>query len=353
MKTTSFKNIIKLYEVAAIFFAIIFYSLAYAKNLTHFFNIEFAEILFFKTIYLVIIIYFFSLAVIFFKILIKLKKKDINIIDAFYPFFTLQFLVITFRRVFSFMCVIYFFLHIKHLVLFINYTNFDLKFWEIDKAIHLGIQPNIFLLNLFDNHQTSLILLDWCYFKVFSLLTLTTVIFLLEIKGKKLADSFTLANVCLWGIGGLLYLIFPADGPCYSVFGKYSISQNEQSHVFNFPIDKISEDLHLKFKKQKAYISREFQDILWHERFEFIKNGKEPNMLTGIAAMPSLHVAAAVLISSFLLEINLIAFCIALLYTMLLFTGSIALQWHYAIDAHLGVIISLLMSWFAKKVYHL
>lgn len=273
----------------------------------------------------------------------SLKEKE-TFIRLIKPYWTLDFVFLTFRRCVSILGVIYFFLHLKHVILFIHKANYDLFFWNLDKWLHFGVRPNILMMEALGENQAFAVMMDWLYFKYFDYLLIASMIFLLEIKGRKLAEKYFLAYALVWALGGLGYLVMPTDGPCYAILGSYSTPEEHRVHMFEFPVDEnIPDDYARSYYVSKIWIAKLFQERLWEHRKRFLSGEKLPGAFYGIAAMPSLHVAMVTMIMLFLFMANPVLGVLGAIYAGATFIGSVFLQWHYAIDGYIGALMAVVI----------
>ncbi|MGK7346210.1 MAG: phosphatase PAP2 family protein [Candidatus Nitrospinota bacterium M3_3B_026] len=273
----------------------------------------------------------------------SLKEKE-TIMGLIQPYWTLDFALLTFRRCVAILGVIYFFLHLKSVILLINKANYDLFFWNLDRWLHLGVQPNIYLMESFGQDKAVAVALDWLYFKYFTYTLLASMVFLLEIKGRRLAEKYFLAYALLWAAGGLGYIAAPADGPCYAILAQYSTPKEHRVHMFQFPVDMdIPRDYARSYVESRIWIAKTYQERLWESRKKFLAGESLPGMFYGIAAMPSLHVAAVTLIMIFFFMVSPILGALGAIYTAIVFIGSVFLQWHYAVDGYAGALMAALI----------
>lgn len=277
-------------------------------------------------------------------------KERRNLLFA--PYFTIDFLFITIRRTIAIFTIIFLFLHLKHLILFLRTANFDELFWNLDKQMHGGIQPNIWAMDFIGSNYTAQVILDWLYIKYFDYKLLVSLFFLLEIPKRKLSDSYFTAYALLWSLGGLAYLIMPADGPCFAVLSPYSvgIEKEERRHIFPSPmtldVPKRYTELYVDAKIPTAKF---YQWRLWSDRMNFLEGKNYPTVFYGIAAMPSLHVAAVTMIAVFIWAVSPIAGIFSVAFALITFFGSIYLQWHYAIDGYFGFFLGFFIAIAAIK----
>ena len=310
---------------------------------------ELALVLGLKIVKFIFAIYQITLLIVGFKLVLAVRKNGWNSvfrnrkwIPYFFPYWTLDYLVLTIRRCVSMLGIIYFFLHIKHIVLAVHFANYDQLFWNLDRWVHFGIQPNVALMKAFGAHHHFAILVDYLYFQYFQYKFFVALLFLLEIRGRELAEKFFLGVALLWSLGGLSYMIMPADGPCYAVLSKHAIPPGFRTHFFNYPVptEPVDPEYYSKYDESKIWIAKFYQELLWKTRFGFIFEEKLPIVFYGIAAVPSLHVAGTALYMFYLFMVSRLFGTLGLLFTCFMLFGSVFLQWHYAIDGYIGFLFA-------------
>lgn len=346
----------KSYEYVLLVFALIcFYLVHFLSPLI--FSWQLARVFIFKLCQIIILVYALSFIVIFFKACFIIKKSGFQafktkgvIKNLCFPYNSLDFLIRNIRRTLAIFATIFFFLHLKHVILWINTSNFDLFLWDLDRFLHLGYQPNVYLMNLLGENKEIAITIDWLYIKYFDYKMLVCICFLLELKGKNLSEAFFLAYTLIWSIGGLAYLALPSDGPCYSVLlnntiPKEYVPAEGLRHRFKFPVVRVDDDSYYK-KYTEAIIpsAKAFQVKLWLARQKFLTGKGFPGMFYGIAAMPSLHNSAVMMLFIFLCYLSGYAGIAGFIYVLATYFGSIFLQWHYAVDAYIGWLIAIIIS---------
>jgi membrane-associated phospholipid phosphatase len=104
------------------------------------------------------------------------------------------------------------------------------------------------------------------------------------------------------------------------------------------------------FQHAKIWTAKGLQHTLWTTRWGFVYQGKPPDMFYGVAAMPSLHVAAVVLLAYFLARLSPFAGVIGIAYALAIAIGSVFLQWHYAVDGYAGALLAALTAWIAVRL---
>ncbi|VAX19593.1 hypothetical protein MNBD_NITROSPINAE03-1002 [hydrothermal vent metagenome] len=336
------------YEIVLLLFGLV--SIAFVSMTPLYFSTALAKIFAYQIVKVTLYVYILAALVTLVKgaaFFIKEGKSSFNkhtIIKIIYPYWSLGFFILTIRRALAVFGIFYFFLHLKHVILLINKANHDLFLWNLDRLLHFGVQPNVWMMESFGlNHDFS-ITVDWLYIKYFKYMQIACLLFFLEPKGRKFSEKFFLAFTLLWALGGIAYLAAPADGPCYSILVDYSTLKGAGNHIFKFPvIDKIPADYARSYSASKIWYAKSFQDALWVSRARFLSDNGQPGMFYGIAAMPSLHVAVVALIALFFFPVSSILGVIGSLYAVIMLIGSVLLQWHYAVDGYAGIALALIV----------
>ncbi|VAX17112.1 hypothetical protein MNBD_NITROSPINAE02-1323 [hydrothermal vent metagenome] len=336
---------LKSYEIITLVFGFVCTGLVLFTPLS--FSVKLAGLFFFKTIELTALVFAMSIVITGYRAFVEGRSRGFKNIAQWSvlhkladPYWSLEYLLLTLRRGFTIFAVIYFFLHLKHVILFINSSNWDLFYWNLDKALHLGVQPNVWVMEKFGTNHNVAILADWLYIKYFSYMLIACFIFLMDTGGRRMAERFFFAYAFLWSVGGVGYLITPADGPCYAALINYSTPEGEREHMFRFPvIENVPNGYIASYGESKIWIAKIYQERLWMSRKRFLIDGKEPGMFYGIAAMPSLHVAMVGAIMFFLFALSPFLGALGAIYLAAIFFGSILLQWHYAVDGYVGLLM--------------
>lgn len=323
------------------------------------FNFRILNIFLLQSLKVVFLVYGLSLIVIAFKAYLLVRKNGREVLyssqtrhQLILPYWSLNFLISTFRRVLTFFGAIFLFLHMKHLILFINPSNHDLFYWNLDRTLHFGVQPNVWMMQKLGPYQEFAVLIDWLYIEYFHFKLIASVILLMECKGRELTNRFFLAYILTWMLGGLAYLVTPADGPVYAALLPHTnIPVEAQTHIFKLPmINDLPQDYIDNFQASKIWIAKNFQTTLWTDRQKFLHGERLPGVFYGISAMPSLHVAGVVLCAFFLWKTSIILGLVSLLYVIAMCIGSVFLQWHYAVDGYVGATLTLSICLFATKL---
>ncbi|MCB0325295.1 MAG: phosphatase PAP2 family protein [Bdellovibrionales bacterium] len=268
------------------------------------------------------------------------------------PFCSTSFLFLSMKRAVVVLGSIYLFLHLKHLILWFHTANYDQFFWDLDRWLHFGVQPNIALLEFLSGYPAAQVMLDWLYMKYFDFMLLVAVLFMLEPRSRKLSDAFFTAYSLFWLVGGLSYFAYPADGPCYAMLAQYSVGMDtaERAHLFRFPLQTDLPEKYLTaYQEAKIPTAKYFQQRLWKDRQVFLAGKGYPGAFYGVAAMPSLHVAAVTMMSVFLFAVSGLLGLLGTAFLVVTLVGSVVLQWHYAIDGYAGVIFGLATAFLALR----
>lgn len=137
--------------------------------------------------------------------------------------------------------------------------------------------------------------------------------------------QFLLAFAFEWFIGGnILAAVFSSAGPCF------------YGHLFHH--DPYAAQMHYLHQANLVWPiwSVKVQDMLWQS---YVTGS---GVVSGISAMPSMHVMSSVMMTIAALRINKWLGWTFATFTGLIVIGSIALGWHYAVDAIAGMGIAIL-----------
>lgn len=198
---------------------------------------------------------------------------------------------------------------------------FDRQLWDFDQAMLLGHSPNILFLDVF-SHPLALRFFDWTYANVFiASITVATTFFLSE-KDQRIRVGFANSNTLMWLVGAWLYVLVPSLGPAY-----------------RFPEVWLPLSAMLGHTQQlQRVLMTNYQTVL-----RFAQGVNQPvNILYGVAAFPSLHVAFEVLVTLWMRRIWRAGMLIFSAITLIIFLGSVITGWHYLIDSIAGAVLAIL-----------
>ena len=195
----------------------------------------------------------------------------------------------------------------------------DEKLWNLDRALGLGFSPNVFLLSLF-GAPSILRTIDWTYANVFLASLNLAAIFFLSSPSRRIRIAFMDSNVAMWLIGAWLYVAVPSLGPAY-----------------RFP--EVWLPLAAFFVHSQAYqhlLMNNYQNVLAYAR----GIPRPVNVLFGIAAFPSLHVAFQTLVFLWMRRLWRAGELLFAIFIVIIFVGSIVTGWHYLIDGVAGFVLA-------------
>lgn len=144
-----------------------------------------------------------------------------------------------------------------------------------------------------------------------------------RIEKRALRMQFLISFVLAWAIlGSLGALLFSSAGPCY------------YANVVDGP-NPFGEQMAYLHAAHEVFANRALlgQDYLW----SLYQDGKA-SLGGGISAMPSLHVAVALLVFFLARAFQSRLAWLAAAYVIIILVGSVHLGWHYAIDGYVALI---------------
>lgn len=219
---------------------------------------------------------------------------------------------------------------IKLMIPFIHPHLFDQQLWNFETSLLGGYSPSVFVLTLFANPRL-IGLIDWTYGPVFILTMNIAYAFFLSSPSRRLRVVFTNSNAVLWLAGAWLYVALPTLGPAYA-----------------FPAP---------WARYAPWLpdARMLQLTLLNN-YRLVLSRSAPgtvNVLLGIAAFPSLHVAFAVFVLLWMRSMQWmprirrggqIVFAIC---ATIIFIGSVVTGWHYVTDSVAGIVL----AWAAWAIF--
>lgn len=199
---------------------------------------------------------------------------------------------------------------------------FDQILWDLDRLLLFGAAPTVFVLDVFGNHA-FLKAIDWSYAQVFMIAGMVAAAYFLSDPSDRVRRAFTNGNALLWIAGAWLYLLVPSLGPAY-----------------RFPDVWLTYEGSLpRTQWLQAMLMRNYQDILRAARGE--PHGPI-NLMFGIAAFPSLHVAFQFYVFLWMRRLWTSGEVLFAIFAAAMFLGSMITGWHYLIDAIAGLVLAWL-----------
>lgn len=197
---------------------------------------------------------------------------------------------------------------------------FDQGLFRLETALHFGVNPGRLLQGLFP-YQALWKVLDGYYgafvFTVFAGVGWFAATLSLRDRAR-FAAGFTL----LWLAGSWFYLAVPSLGPCYVLKEDYA-------------------DVRAAMPSQSATMNVLFAHYGRVRTFHRHPEGTDISPFLGIAAMPSLHVAAQAFFAFFARRRSRVVFLLYAAATAITMFTAVVSGWHYALDVYAG----LLLAW--------
>jgi hypothetical protein len=201
---------------------------------------------------------------------------------------------------------------------------YDVEIWHFDRWLHFGVSPTVFAIELVAGTPWAR-WIDLVYSWWVPSVPLILAYFYTSARAD-LRRNLALAGTLLWIGGAWLYLAVPAAGPCYS-----------------------SPDV-LEPIREAMPRAMGAQAGLWQNYLTMVRSRgallESFSPLYGVAAMPSLHVAAYARFMFWARRHARRWFWPFVAGTAVIFFGSLATGWHYAVDGYAG----LLLAWVAVRV---
>lgn len=200
---------------------------------------------------------------------------------------------------------------------------------EADRFLHFGVDPWILLQPLLAQ-PLVVRAIDFLYHPAWSLL-----LFALwswqatDLRRPALRLQCLIALPLTWIlIGSVGGLIFSSAGPCY--FAEVGGTPSDRFE----PLMARLSDIHAV----SPLVSQSAQRTLW-----ILHEAGAAGFGSGISAMPSVHVASALLLFLVARRHGRTPGVLALAFVSAICVGSVALGWHYAIDAYAGAALAWLV----------
>jgi hypothetical protein len=223
------------------------------------------------------------------------------------------------------------FLAFKQSIPDMNPFSWDLKFMEWDRLIHFGMHPFEWLQMVIGRPIITHII-DLVYFAWIHAMWMTVVWQSWHgSRATPFRSQFLLSFALCWIVlGTVLAVLLSSAGPVY--FGDVTGLPSPYTPLLDYlnRVDMLYEIRALRI-----------QEFLW---IAYTDPGA--TILAGISAMPSLHVAIAVLMVLLAFRVNRVLGFMYAAFATLILVGSVHLAWHYAIDGYFSL-IAVLLIWSA------
>ena len=174
---------------------------------------------------------------------------------------------------------------------------------------------------------------DWFYHRVWTALLLALFAVSAVSRSSPLRQRFIVSFVLVFFVvGNVFALLWSSAGPPYYSLVVHSAA-NPYSHVFSY--------LH-SVQAQSPLLSVQGQSVLWSAYTEHLEV-----FGIGVSAMPSVHVASAMLVALFGFAQSRRLGVILSIVALGTFFSSVALGWHYPLDGYVGAVLALVIWWAA------
>jgi hypothetical protein len=213
---------------------------------------------------------------------------------------------------------------LKVFIPLLNPVLWDADLARLDAAIHLGLNVNRFALELLP-FPALLRALDIYYGLFLATLLAATGWFLTSLS---IADRtrFSAGLVVLWLSSAWFYLALPSLGPCYAFPEDYVAARR------SMPLQTFTQERLIGQYRMVRGLRTSGAE------------GMVLDPVLGVAAMPSLHVAAQAYIALFARRRSRPFFLLYAAAAALTFFGSLVTGWHYAVDGYAGFLIGALAA---------
>lgn len=212
-----------------------------------------------------------------------------------------------------------------------NPFSWDETFMLMDRAMHFGRLPHQWLMPLF-GYPFITLLMNVVYNLWFFMMLGFVIWQGYRDRDSVLRQQFLLAYVLLWITGTILMgTIFSSAGPCF--YSRVALGPDPYHGLMSY----------LRWTNSIYPIwAVTTQDMVWDSYVT------SKGVISGISAMPSMHVGSSVLffLCARASGLRWLAWFSGV-FAVLILLGSVLLAWHYAVDGYAGALIALACWWLA------
>jgi hypothetical protein len=176
------------------------------------------------------------------------------------------------------------------------------------------------------------IALDWFYHRAWIALLLAAFVWSAVSRPSALRRRFLFAYALLFlVVGTVMAFALASAGPAF--YGFISPGSDPYAGLFAYlrSVDARS-----------PLFSLRAEGALWYAYRHHVQA-----FGLGVSAMPSMHVAAAVLMALFGYSFSRVLGVLLTMVAVLTFAASVVLGWHYALDGYVGAVVAFLVWWIA------
>lgn len=197
---------------------------------------------------------------------------------------------------------------------------FDGGLFRLETALHLGVNPGRFLQSLFPYTALWKALDGW--YGIFIYTIMAGLGWFASVLSQRDRARFLAGFSLLWVLGSWWYLATPSLGPCFVLKDDYA-------------------EVRASMPRQSATMDLLFAHYGRVRAIHRHPEGADISPYLGVAAMPSLHVAAQAFLAFFARRRSKALFLAYVAATALTLFTAVVSGWHYAIDGYAG----LLLAW--------
>ena len=226
------------------------------------------------------------------------------------------------------------FTNIKVIIPVVNPFSWDVYFAELDRAIHGGVQPWEWLQPII-GFPIATRLIHICYILWLALLYVVLFWQSFSHADQFLRMRFLITFVLSWAlIGSIGGTLFSSAGPVYF---ERVVGQSGDFGPLN------------QYLKQ-VFTDTETGLIFVQERLWNTYASGQADRLSGISAMPSMHVAIVTVMALLGWGYSRTLGLVLSAFALLILIGSVHLAWHYAVDGYISIAAVLLIWCFVGVI---
>ncbi len=231
------------------------------------------------------------------------------------------------------------FTSLKSMIPILHPFDMDESFAAMDRWLHFGIDPwrLTHALNEVSLAASAMLtgVLTFLYALWFFLFWTVLLFFMIRPDTGRLRQQYLISYFLCWVIiGGVFAILLSSAGPVYY---NHLVAGTDPF----VPLMEVLTDQNEWLTERGGWLRvwpLEIQDKLWETY-----SNSETTLGSGISAMPSMHVAIAVLMALGVSRLNRKLGFVFWIFALLIQIGSVHLAWHYAIDGYLAAILTVII----------
>lgn len=222
-----------------------------------------------------------------------------------------------------FVTMITVFATIKSTIPALNAFTWDAVLIEIDRFIFGGLDPYVVTSAVFGNAY-GIVTMNFFY-NLWLIIVVCSMVWAAWTSNHRLRLRFMFSALLGWLIAGnVLAISFSSVGPCF-----VAALTGDETYA---PLMQLLADVNTDTGMVWALTA---QDILWSAY------ARETGAISGISAMPSLHVVFAVILACATWDMGGVRRLAGISFAAVIAIGSVQLAWHYAVDGIVGAVLAL------------